>query len=291
MAGDFPVPNSHTAGRQKLTQNLRFLAAALRAEAELVASGSGTANVELLEIVGWTIYEADQGGLLDPILKLDELLDAEHRHALFEGNPKRLRDADLPAGPLIVRDANKTIADFLRELEAESAKLTPDNPDASTKVAPHSSISPADAAVGLVHSVWQFLERNHRDRLPDDIARSVLNNPFMSSLWMPNGVTFRKTAFVCDFLAVEIARQLGKTGQALPPLSDNAATAYEILLELPLYRALTAPRMIEKLREKGVHISQSDFTSRIVPELKAYGIDNAPRKGYFIPTSRRPKSE
>lgn len=74
----------------------------------------------------------------------------------------------------------------------------------------------------------------------------------------------------------------------LPVLSPAAATAYEVLLELPSHRGLVGPELVTALKSKGVHIEQSTLTSRIVPELKAYGLETAPRKGYRIPASKRP---
>ncbi|QDV90619.1 hypothetical protein RAS2_16990 [Phycisphaerae bacterium RAS2] len=75
--------------------------------------------------------------------------------------------------------------------------------------------------------------------------------------------------------------------ECLPGLSVNAAEVYELLIELPLYRCLTGPEIVEKLREKRIYISEESLRSRIIAELKPYGIENAPRKGYRILRKRK----
>jgi len=76
-----------------------------------------------------------------------------------------------------------------------------------------------------------------------------------------------------------------------PILSGAAAAAYEILLEQPPYRGLTGPELLLAMDERGCPTDQSSLTSRIIPELRPYGVENVPRKGYRIPTGRRPKPE
>lgn len=74
----------------------------------------------------------------------------------------------------------------------------------------------------------------------------------------------------------------------LPILSQAASIAYEVLLDQPPHRGLTGPELLLLMDERGCPSDQSTLTSRIVPELKPYGIENAPRKGYRIPPSKRP---
>lgn len=72
-----------------------------------------------------------------------------------------------------------------------------------------------------------------------------------------------------------------------PALSENATAVYEILLALPTYQAMTGARLLDALHKRDVYIEQSTLTSRIIPELKPYGIENCQRKGYRIPLSKR----
>lgn len=74
----------------------------------------------------------------------------------------------------------------------------------------------------------------------------------------------------------------------LPVLSPAAAAVYEILLEVPPHRGMTGPKLLDALEKRGVYTEQSTLTSRIIPELKAYGVEGVPRKGYRIPLSKRP---
>jgi len=75
----------------------------------------------------------------------------------------------------------------------------------------------------------------------------------------------------------------------LPALSPAAAAVLEILLELPSYRGLTGPKILDALsaRNPPIHIDQSTLTTRVIPELKAYGIENQRRIGYRIPNDAR----
>ncbi len=72
------------------------------------------------------------------------------------------------------------------------------------------------------------------------------------------------------------------------PLSEKAAIALEILLELPPHRGLTGPKLLEALAARGVASDQSTLTRWIVPALKPYGIAHKPKIGYFIPVNKRP---
>jgi len=73
-----------------------------------------------------------------------------------------------------------------------------------------------------------------------------------------------------------------------PALSAHAAAVYEILLEQPTYRSMTGPELIKALENRNIFTEQSTLTSRIVPELKPYGVENKPRIGYRIPEEKRP---
>lgn len=77
----------------------------------------------------------------------------------------------------------------------------------------------------------------------------------------------------------------------LPILSEAASAAYEILLQQEPYRGLTGTELLSMMAERSPHCvpGQSALTTRIIPELEPYGVENAPRKGYRIPQSRRPK--
>lgn len=66
------------------------------------------------------------------------------------------------------------------------------------------------------------------------------------------------------------------------PLSPVAATIYEWLRELPEHRAMTTGDILEELARRGIDVCESTFYERYVPELKAWGVQNKPRIGYFI---------
>lgn len=74
------------------------------------------------------------------------------------------------------------------------------------------------------------------------------------------------------------------------PLGHSAAAVYEELLKLPVHRGLTGPDLLDALskRDPPVLIDQSTLTSRLVPELRPYGIENKPRVGYYIRSDARP---
>lgn len=73
-----------------------------------------------------------------------------------------------------------------------------------------------------------------------------------------------------------------------PALSEHAAAVYDVLIALPVHRALTGPKILNALKRRSIYVEQSTLTSRIIPELKPYGIENAPRKGYRIRPDNRP---
>lgn len=80
----------------------------------------------------------------------------------------------------------------------------------------------------------------------------------------------------------------GHGGGDKPILSSRASMVYQTLLEQPEYKGITGPELITELGKKGVNIELSELTSRYIPELKPYGVENTPRKGYRIPASKRP---
>lgn len=70
----------------------------------------------------------------------------------------------------------------------------------------------------------------------------------------------------------------------LPPLSPKAAAVRKVLLGLPPDGAMPGPKLLRALGDQTprVTLSESELTSRIVPELKPWGIENKPRVGYYI---------
>jgi len=79
------------------------------------------------------------------------------------------------------------------------------------------------------------------------------------------------------------------TSVDLPVLSLKQAAVYEMLVEHPPYRGMTGPEIIDELQNRGIFTDQSTLTSRIIPALCPYGIENAPRIGYRIPPTKRPE--
>ncbi len=71
---------------------------------------------------------------------------------------------------------------------------------------------------------------------------------------------------------------------SLPPLSPRAFAVRELLRSLPQGKAMTGPDIIAALyeRDRTMNMDMSTFTSRIVPELKPYGLRNKPRIGYYL---------
>lgn len=74
-----------------------------------------------------------------------------------------------------------------------------------------------------------------------------------------------------------------------PILSDHASAIYELLLSLPPHAGMTGPKILEVSAKKGIIIDDGALTSRYLPELKPYGLENKKRIGYRIPESRRPR--
>lgn len=97
-----------------------------------------------------------------------------------------------------------------------------------------------------------------------------------------------KEAGICEVYArcmQHLADDLRSHGRA--PLSENAAAAYEILSRLPLHRALKGSELVDAMHGHAVYIDESTLRSRIIPELKRWGVENTPRVGYFIPEAAR----
>lgn len=88
----------------------------------------------------------------------------------------------------------------------------------------------------------------------------------------------------------DLRKKLRKSAvdQGLPALSKKAAAVYDILIVLPPHRAMTGRDLVDELRKKRICIAQSTLTSRIIPELKPYGVENARRKGYRILEKKLP---
>jgi hypothetical protein len=76
----------------------------------------------------------------------------------------------------------------------------------------------------------------------------------------------------------------------LPPISPTAALWYEILLDLPWYKGLTAPKSLDEIRcrNPALVVAESTLRGRIKGELEPYGIENKKKIGYRIKPSRRP---
>lgn len=83
----------------------------------------------------------------------------------------------------------------------------------------------------------------------------------------------------------EFAAFFGVELQSISPvLTDMAAAVLELLRSLPEHRALKGYEIIDRIeKEKEIIISPSTLTKDIIPVLKEhYGVENAPRKGYYI---------
>ena len=112
---------------------------------------------------------------------------------------------------------------------------------------------------------------------PPKIDRAILESMTIAASWIKEGVE-------CHFPSAGSAAE----GATLPPLSEKAAIAWEILLELPPHRGLTGTKLLEALAARGVASDQSTMSKWIIPPLKARGVEIKPRFGYFIPTHKRP---
>lgn len=81
---------------------------------------------------------------------------------------------------------------------------------------------------------------------------------------------------------------LGKAKQARgtkkpEPLSKNAQIVYEILVELPPQKALTASEILDKVADKHKkYWDEKELYNRVFPQLKEWGLKNKPRIGYWI---------
>jgi hypothetical protein len=71
-------------------------------------------------------------------------------------------------------------------------------------------------------------------------------------------------------------------------LSDTEVAVVEILLALPIGRALIGSKLLDRLSERGIDLDHSGLTTRVIPRLKAIGIaKNTRRVGYHIPDNAR----
>jgi hypothetical protein len=66
------------------------------------------------------------------------------------------------------------------------------------------------------------------------------------------------------------------------PLSDKALAVLKLLQNLPPNKALTGPKILKQLDTRKIFIDQSTLTKSIIPALKAHGVKNKPRLGYYI---------
>ena len=87
----------------------------------------------------------------------------------------------------------------------------------------------------------------------------------------------------CVLTYLPVATPPAETRRILPVLRKKAGKVYDLLRALEPHEALTGPQILAELAKMNVFMDQTTLTSRIIPELKPYGIENAPRKGYRIP--------
>ena len=73
-----------------------------------------------------------------------------------------------------------------------------------------------------------------------------------------------------------------------PPLTEVAATAYQILLEREPWRGMRVNDLLDELSRRGHNPNDSKFYGRILPELKRWGVQNRRQVGYYVPASHRP---
>lgn len=128
---------------------------------------------------------------------------------------------------------------------------------------------------------WVYeLERERRGRPANASERHAYYKSLLEDVMsfdLGSNVEEMETGIRC-----ECARALAAAPDARQPLSGNAAATYEILMALPSHCALTAPKLIDALGEQDIHISESILTTRVIPELKDWGVRNKPRIGYHI---------
>ena len=69
-----------------------------------------------------------------------------------------------------------------------------------------------------------------------------------------------------------------------PPLTTGARAVLEVLQGLKETEAMTGKKILDALANKNepIYIDQSTLTTRIIPALKAYGVQNKKRLGYFV---------
>ncbi len=96
---------------------------------------------------------------------------------------------------------------------------------------------------------------------------------------------------IADYLELRGERIRPLEKGDLPPLSPVAALWYDILLELPAHKGLTAPQVIDEIRKRDSMklVAESTLRGRIKADLEPYGIENKRRIGYRIKPSKRPK--
>ena len=148
------------------------------------------------------------------------------------------------------------------------------------------------------------LTREHAEHFQSGAAEFVM--PRMSysgipGLWKLHAEVHADVClFVADSLRDEGSRARDATGAGRQPpfqddhepLPDKVPIAWRILMELPEHKALTAPQLLEALRECGIYFSSPEtLRANLIPELKKLGVKNKRRIGYYIPQSaRRPLS-
>ena len=73
------------------------------------------------------------------------------------------------------------------------------------------------------------------------------------------------------------------------PLGKFSALVYEKLIELPEYKAMTGPAILDWLARKGHDVSEDRLNKEILPPLWPWGMKNKKKIGYYIPLSARPE--
>lgn len=220
-----PEPTAQTTPA-KFARDLRFLAAALKLEAEEATRGQRDVNEALISVAGATIFLAYRQNLIDDIIDLKTVINPEILSALDKANLLTIRDEESSPGPMLVRDAAMTVQEFIEGVRAARQATEGNNPD--TEPAANGGHMPleyrwqeADGAAALLLSgVWTEIAFKYRDQLPDDIAGILLNNPYISDLFVNNSVGLRKSAFVCEFLAARIVRAEAGRSEGWLTISD-----------------------------------------------------------------------
>jgi hypothetical protein len=207
-----------------LVRQLRFLAAALRNGA-IRFTRAQEASLEILVVTGWTIYQAAKDGVLGAILDLTRIdRGTELTAAMDKGTRKLLRGDGSVFGPLVIPpDPCKTIEEFLNYIETIDRGATQEQVSLTIDVSePKPALNGDEDAVELVASCYRFLSWQERDRLPDDLAGSFFNNPYISDLFFASAAGFQKAAWVCDFLAEKIARRIASPSVGWVTISHAA---------------------------------------------------------------------